>query len=275
MRKLLRILIDAKGFAKPILGGTDLVIQIKEGIVKVNTLVDISNIPELDKIEAANGMVKIGAAVTHAKLCVWAKNRNAYGALFEASNSVGTPQVRNLASVVGNLCNAVPSADLAAPLLVLNTSVHITGMKGSRELPLEKFFIGPKKTVLNLGEIVTHIQCPVYKTGVSNYVKHGPRKASDLAIVGVAVYLDLDHNAKIRALKVALNAVAPTPILIPFTDEFIGELFSEKIAQKCADMAVCTSSPITDIRASADYRKEIVAVNVKKMFEKCANEQMR
>ena len=255
---------------KAIMGGTDLVVQITEHRIMPKALVDLAAIPGLDGLSVKRGKITIGAAVTHARLAEWAEKEKPYYALYEASGAVGTPQVRNLATVVGNLCNAVPSADLAAPLLVLDTNVRIAGADGIRNIPLNAFFTGPKKTVLKKNEIVTEISISSLPVcSVSRYYKLGPRNASDLAIVGVACAMSVDGQGRLVRLQFGLSAVGPTPLLVDGS-AWIGQAPDETVAWACAKMCAQACSPITDARAGADYRRDMVEYHAYRAVIDCA-----
>lgn len=266
-------MLSGDGKRRPLMGGTDLVIQLEEKVVQADVLVDLSKIPALHVLGEDGGTMTIGAAVTHAELCAYTNGLPWYKALYDAAISVGTPQVRNIATIVGNICNAVPSADLGAPILLHDSVVHIAG-KRTRTLPAAAFFTGPRRTVLEPGEFVTHLTLPACKKGIGKYVKFSPRKASDLATVGVAVYLALDEVGLVEDLRVAVGAVAPTPIRIMLPG-YIGRPFTVQIAAECASIAAEACAPITDFRASAEYRRHIVGVYTERLLNQCSEEWMR
>lgn len=256
---------------KLIAGGTDVLVQMQEGQLSPENLVDIGGIPALQGIQAHPHEVCVGAAVTHSQMARWAGKAAAYGALAQACASVGTPQVRNRATVVGNLCNAVPSADLAAPVLLFGAEVVILSARGERRVPAKAFFTGPKKTVLLPDELVSAVLFkPPPAKSASAYSKLGPRKASDLATVGVAALLALAEDGAVEALRIGLNAVSPTPMLVRGCDELAGRPFSRQLAEECAALAEETCRPITDYRASAGYRKDMVQTLTQKTLLACA-----
>lgn len=269
-------LLKAIPDAKIMLGGTDLLISISNDIINPSAIVDLSKIEEIASISESFSQYSVGAGVTHAVLCKWAKEKPTFRAFYDASFSVGTPQVRNIATVVGNLCNAVPSADIGAPALIFDCVMKITDGVNDKEVPIKSFFLGPKKTVLQHGEIVKSMDFPKLKNNYSScYRKFGPRKASDLATVGVATLLALDNEGYVEDIKIALAAVAPTPLLIDIPNEFIGQEYSEDWVHKCANMASELSRPISDFRASADYRRHLVAVETANALKACARELSR
>lgn len=257
--------------AKLILGGTDLVVQMSEHLFAPNVVIDVSGISALQEIIEGDAGIHIGAAVTHAQMADWASGRKEYYCLHEASLSVGTPQVRNLGTVIGNLCNAVPSADLAPPALVLSATVNITSCEGERAVDACDFFVGPKRTVLQPHEFVTGLTLPrPLANTASKYVKYGPRKAADLAIVGVACMLLLRQDETIEDIKVALGAVAPVPMLVGEASALVGKKYSTTLAAECGKIAADAAKPITDFRASAEYRREMVAHFTQEAVTACA-----
>ncbi|MDL2213942.1 xanthine dehydrogenase family protein subunit M [Clostridia bacterium OttesenSCG-928-O13] len=262
-----------EGKARLIAGGTDVLVQMQEDLIAPDVLVDVSRIDALKTLKDEKDALVIGAGVTHSQMVKWAKARPPWHALAQASASVGTPQVRNIATVVGNLCNAVPSADLAGPCLLYGAVVHIAGAAGTRQVPLASFFTGPKKTVLAQNEMVTHLVLAAPPAhSASNYQKLGPRKASDLAMVGVAALVALDGTGLVSTLRLGLNAVAPTPILVEKCAGATGRPFDAALAADCALWAAEQAKPITDYRASAEYRRDMVAVLTQRALSACATQ---
>ncbi len=243
-----------------IAGGTDILLRISRTSGPV-ALVDISSIREMAGICQEKDGIRIGAMTRLADVArAEVFQQAAYQALVQGAIQVGSPQIRNLASIGGNLCNAAPSADTAAPLLALDAVAEITSRKGSRALPLTEFFLGPGKTVLAQGEMLTSIFIPEPAADTSSvYLKHSPRRAMDLAFVGVAVVL---KDAAGRQVAIALSAVAPTPIRVPAAEQAIrqaGEVTGEVLAE-AAGLCVEAARPISDVRSTAAYRKEMVKV---------------
>ena len=188
--------------AKYIAGGTDVMVLVRQKKLKPKNLISIRNIKDLAYIDTANGL-KFGAATTHSDIDGHDVIKRAYSALTDATSWLGSRQIRNVATVGGNICNAAPSADTACPLLVLDTMVSIVGPKGTREVALDDFFQGPGKTVLEPGELVKGFVIPAFgeNTG-SAYIKHTRRQAMDLPILGVAarVTINIGKNGGITSL---------------------------------------------------------------------------
>ncbi|MGQ9630400.1 MAG: FAD binding domain-containing protein [bacterium] len=243
--------------AKVLAGGTDLIVWMKRGILTPSYVIDLKRIPGIDYIryDEAEGL-RIGALTALADLASSPILRERYPAIAEAAESVGSPQVRNRATIGGNLCNASPSADLAPPLIALNATAKISGPRGERTVPLEDFFTGPGKTVLTPAEVLTEVSLPAPPTGTgSAYIKHTIRRA-DIAIVGVAASLSPEGR-----VCLALGAAAPTPIRAREAESLLGgREISEKLLGEAAERASAESLPISDIRASEWYRREIVKI---------------
>ncbi len=173
---------------------------------------------------------------------------------------VGSYQTRNAATIGGNVCNAAPSADTSPPLAVLGAHAHVAGVNGERELPVEQLWVGPGQTVLEPGEIVTAFIVPAPPAGAgSHYARHTPRKIMDIAVVGVASYLELDANGVVQAARVALGAVAPTVIRAPQTEQaLVGRTLDEDAAGEAGRVAASEARPISDVRGSAAFRRYLV-----------------
>lgn len=242
-------------------GGTDLIVEMRDKIIQPEYVIDIKAIPQLNKItyNELNGL-DIGATVTLNEVSDSKIVQEHYPILAEACKTVGSYQVRNRATLVGNICNASPAADTTPPLLVLEAKVNIVGPDGEKTILLNQFFVGVKKNILKKGEIVTSVTVPPIKdewTGV--YLKQGRRKDVDLATVGVAVVCIRDE------IRIALGAVAPTPIRAFKTEELLrGKTIDESILEKAGKSALTEVSPISDVRSSKEYREEIIKVLVRR-----------
>lgn len=244
-------------------GGTDLVVRMRDRLTVPDAVVDIKGIKELHEInyDEKEGLF-VGACV---KLSDMVHNRAVaenYSFLAEAAESVGSGQVRNLATMVGNNCNASPLADTATPLLVLDAVVCIYGPNGEREVSIHDFFKGVRKTCLELGEIVTGIKIPAYKDLKGVFMKNSRRKDVDLSTVCTSV-------AKIgNEIRIAMGAVAPTPIRAREAEKFANEKgLTDETIEKIAEIAASESKPIDDVRASREYRVEMVRVMIRRSLE--------
>lgn len=248
-------------------GGTDLVVQMKEGGRRAPVIVSLRRVPGLRGIawDPASGL-RIGAGALLADVAANEVVRRRYLALAEGAGIVGSVQTRNLGTIGGNICNAAPSADTAPPLLVFDSVAIIAGAGGARRVPLSEFFTGPGATALQQGEIVTafELPAPAERSG-SVYQRHTPRKAMDIAVAGVACRVDLDDTGVIADAAIALGAVAPTPIRCPGAEALLlGERPSEALFERAAEAARDASRPISDVRGSAEFRRELVRVMTKR-----------
>lgn len=250
------------GTANVLAGGTDLLVEIKEQICKTDHVVNIKKIPGMDRLsfDPATGL-KFGSLVTAREIEISPDVRRDYRGLAQAASEVGSIQVRNRATIVGNICRASPSADTLPPLIADGAIVTVFGAGGERRVALEDFFLGPGKTVLQRNEIVTTVDVPavaLHSAGI--YIKHGRRKAMELATVGVAVSLTLD-GAVCRRIRIVLGAVAPTPIRAKKAEAtVVGHALDDSLIEAAAETAMEESRPISNIRGSAAYRREMVRV---------------
>jgi len=251
--------------ATPLAGGTNLLVQVKEGHREVETLLSLRLVPELQEIVHGDG-VRIGAGVTMAQIAADKRIQAHYGALATAAGLLGSVQTRNMATVGGNLCNASPSADTAAPLLVLDAEAVIAAPEGERRMPLRDFFVDRGRTALRVGELLREIYLPLRQArSGSAYVRHIPRAAMDISVVGVAAALGLDDAGRIMHPRLALGAVAPTPIRVPTAEGVIdGQEPSQELFTAAAELAAAAAHPVSDVRASAEFRRHLVRVLVER-----------
>jgi len=249
-------------------GGTDLVIAMKEKGLVPKYIVDLKRIAGLSGIrEQGDGSVAIGALTTMREIEISPLITKKYSFLSQSAAEVGSIQIRNRATVGGNMANATPSADVAPALIALNATAKITGASGDRTVPLEEFFRGPGQTVMGTDEILTEITIP--KTGprlVGEYIKFSPREMMDLAYVGVAVAYNLgDSDKKCDGVRIVLGAVAPTPIRAKRAEAALeGQVLTEALAEKVGQIAAEEAKPISDVRSSADYRRAMVGAMTKR-----------
>jgi CO/xanthine dehydrogenase FAD-binding subunit len=247
---------------KLLAGGTDLLPQLKNGLLKPARVIDLSGVARLRAIEAGNGKgLRIGSAVTARTLELDRAVRASYLSLAESGALVGSVQVRNLATLGGNICNAAPSADMAPPLLALEAEAVITGPKGERRVPIATFFTGVRRTVLAPDEILVEIVVP--NSGPhsgGNYLRHTPRRELDIAVVGVASQLTLTDGVCTKA-RIALAAVAPVPLRATAAEQALeGQAVTPDRIKRAADLAVEAARPISDQRGSAEFRRHLVRV---------------
>ncbi|HAU32501.1 MAG: Aerobic-type carbon monoxide dehydrogenase, middle subunit CoxM/CutM-like protein [Desulfotomaculum sp. 46_296] len=259
--------------AKLFAGGTDVIIKMKKELLSPEILVSIEKIDQLKKIEYVPGKgVVIGSGVTHNDLVYSELLHEKYLSISEAARQMANNQVRNLGTVGGNIGSAVPSADLPPILIALGATVKITGVKGDRTMDLEDVFIGPGKTVLAQDEIITEVVIPDQKMTGSNYIKFGLRASGALAVVGVAAAVQVENNA-IKEARIVLGAVSPTPVRAKKAEEFLKDKkISDELLAGAGVIASGECVPITDIRASAEYRKDMVRVFTRRALRKAIDE---
>ena len=241
-------------------GGTDLLVQIKQGKKLPRHVIDVKDIREMDALTTSENTCSIGALTTIRALETAPAVEEKVPLLAKAAAKLGSIQVRHRATVGGNLCNASPSADMAPALLALDARAMIFGKQGQRNIELVDFFLGPGVTSLSDGELLARLEIPVTRARCGSvYYKVSTRNAMDLAFVGVAVLIEVDDRERIVKARVALGAVAPTPIRVPQAEKLLeGSVVNREAAQVSAELAARYCDPISDIRASAEYRREMV-----------------
>lgn len=265
------LLAEMGPVARVMAGGTDLIIPMKDHALKPEPqcLIDLKKLEELNYLEydEKEGL-KVGALTTLRTLEFSPLVRKVNPAISAAAKSIASTQIRAKGTMVGNICAAVPSCDSGPILVASEAKVLVFGPEGRRELKIGEFFKGPKKNALEKGEIVTGIVIPpLAKNQRSVYFKHAVRKAMDLAIVGVALVLTVENGVWADA-KIGLGAVAATPVRAPKAEEFIkGKVLDDDTIETCAQLASECCTPISDIRASQEYRSAMVKVFTKRAFK--------
>jgi carbon-monoxide dehydrogenase medium subunit len=258
-------LLETHGKEASILaGGTDLLVKMRHEILAPKILIDLKGIPGLDGIryEAATGL-GLGALTSIRALETSLLIKEKFGIISQAASSLGSYQIRCRATLGGNLCNASPAADMAPALISMGAKAKIAGPKGERYLPVEDLFVGPGKTNIHQGEILTEVQVPFPPAPNGfQYIKHSIRKAMDLAVVGVAVVLSAPPGKdRCSEAKIALGAVGPIPIRAWRAENYLrGKKLEENVIAQAAAFASQEAQPITDIRSSDEYRMEMVRV---------------
>ena len=258
-------LLEMHGEGASILaGGTDLLVKMRHETLDPEILIDLKGVPGLDEIryEAPTGL-RLGALTLIHALETSPLVKEKFGIVSQAASSLGSYQTRCRATLGGNLCNASPAADMVPALISLGAKAKLSCKSGDRFLPLEDFFSGPGRNSLRPGEILIDIQVPDPSalTGF-HYTKHSIRKAMDLAVAGVAVVLSLDPGKdRCSDAKIALGAVGPVPMRALGAENFLrGEKLGEKMIAQAALLSSEEAEPITDIRASSEYRREMIRV---------------
>jgi len=266
LKEALDLLRNYRDRARLLAGGTDLIPKMKKRAILADLVVDLNRIPGLSGIELRADRLHIGGLTRLAEIKQSPLIKEKAPSLAQAISMMASPAIRNRATMVGNLCTASPAADTAPPLLVLDASVRVQSVMGERIVPLDQFFLGPEKTVTRPDEILTEIIIPL-QDGISAFMKLGRRKAFTLSIVSAAAFARIQQG-KFEEVRVALGAVAPTPIRGRMVEETLkGRGVNE---QKIAQAAECIKKevkPITDVRASEEYRREMSYVLIRRVLE--------
>ena len=260
--------------AKILAGGTDLLVELKHAVHNPEVIVDVSRLHELKTIAVADDGLHIGALVTHSDIMNSPVIRDMFPALVAAAHSIGAMQTRNLGTLGGNLVTCVPSMDSGPALIALDASVTVANAEGQRRMPLAELFVGPRKTSLKPGDLLVDIVIPKENLGKpAAFEKFGLRKGQALALVNVGASFWVGEKSVFVAPRIALGAVAPTVIRAPKAEAFLdGCKISAEVMAEAGRIAAMEAKPISDFRASADYRRDLVAVLVKRAL---ANAQAR
>jgi carbon-monoxide dehydrogenase medium subunit len=244
-------------------GGTDLIVQMKKGSLAPEHVINIKKVGSLGSIrEDAQGFT-LGALATMADIASHPGLHHTLPIIAESARSIGSSQIRNIATLGGNLCNASPAADMSPSLLVLEATVKIAGLQGSRTLPLADFFTGPGAVDLTDEEMLAEVIVPFPPENTKmNYYKLGPRKAMDCAVVSVAVTLSINElTGKCKKARIALGAVAPTAVRLKEAEKLIeGKVIKEIPPPQIAEAVRQGITPITDVRGSKEYRYETAGI---------------
>jgi CO/xanthine dehydrogenase FAD-binding subunit len=258
--------------ARILAGGTDLLVEFRSAAALPAVVIDISRLRELRRVYISEEGLRIGASATHAEIMHAAPVRELFPALCEAAHSIGAVQTRNLGTLGGNLASGVPSMDSGPTLLALAAEVVLASARGQRRLNLDDFFIGPRKTSLAPDELLVEVIMPHASFGkAAAFLKIGLRKGQALALVNAAAALAL-QDGRFIAPRIALGAVAPTVMRASRAEGFLsGQPASAGIIAEAARIAATEAKPISDFRASAEYRRELVAVLTRRaLHQACA-----
>lgn len=254
------------GLTRFLAGGTDVLVQLRAAMVTPDDLIDLKHIPGVrDIAPTADGGWRIGIAVSGAEMGRHAGLLADWPGVVEGMNLVGSTQVQGRATLVGNLCNGSPAADSVPGMVAAGATVSVIGPQGRREVAVEDIPAGPGRTTLKPGEMITAVTLPARgKNGGDAYLRFIPRTEMDIAVVGVAVNLTLEGD-RIATARVALGAVAPKILLVPAAaSAIIGTTLDDAALEALAAAAVAASTPISDKRGTAAFRKDIVGVLVRR-----------
>jgi carbon-monoxide dehydrogenase medium subunit len=260
--------------ARVVAGSTDFLVRWRAGFWHPDYVVNIQHIPGLGRLTYSrrNGL-RMGALVTIQTLEQHPAIRQHYPALAAAAASFAGVQVRNLATVGGNICNASPSGDMLPAMLAYGAECRLSGPDGNRQVPLEQLFTGPGQTVLAHDEVLTEITLPLPETNTGSlYIKHSPRGAMDIATVGVASAVTVDRSGVCTGARIALGAVAPIPLRARSAEDMLlGRRLDAELLQAAADQSMAEASPIDDVRGTARYRSQMVGVLTRRTLEHAAS----
>ena len=260
--------------AKPIAGGTDILLKMKRREEVPRYLVGLKNIPGLGNIEYDDAQgLRFGPLVTIHAMETSLIVREKFPILSQAASTIGSAQIRNLGTVIGNVCNALPSADMIPSLIVLGATVRIAGKKGEKSIPIDDFFTGPGKTVLAHDELVVEVQVPCLPPRSGGvYIKHAPREAMDLAIISVATRITLDDGI-CKEVRICLGTAGPIPMRAIKAEQILRDKpLSAALVTKASEAASEEAQPRSTIRSSAEYRKEMVRTLTERALNKAKEE---
>ena len=256
------LLAGARGDARVLAGGTDLLVQMRADVLDPELIVDIKKIPETRTVAQEKGGWRVGAAVTGAELKENAALRKAWPGVVEAANLIGSTQIQGRATMGGNLCNGSPAADSVPALIAAGAVATVAGPKGRRDIPVEDVMLGPRKLSLTKGEFLVSFFLPPRPKGSGDaYLRFIPRTEMDIAVVGSGVNLTLDGKGVITAARVSLGAVAAKVLLVPAAAQAIVGSSLDRAAQdrlEAAARAAC--QPIDDKRGTVEFRTQVAGV---------------
>lgn len=256
-------LLAAGGAAARLLaGGTDLLVQLRSGLTEPGLVVDVKRVPGLDAITAEEGGFRIGAAVPSARMAEHSGLRSLWPGVVEAMELVGSTQIQARATLAGNLCNASPAADSVPALIAAGATVRVCSAQGTRDCPVAGFIVAPGQNALAAGELVESIFLPGRPRHAADaYLRFIPRTEMDIAVVGAGVYLELDPEGTCRTARVALGAVAATPILVPeAAAALVGTAVDAGALARAGEAAEAAASPIDDKRGTVAFRRRVSGV---------------
>ncbi len=268
-----RLLASLGPEAKILAGGTDVLPMMKQETIAPKTLVSITRLDGLKAISLEEGRgVVIGALCTHNEVMKSSLLQEKYLSVCETAHRMANNQIRNIGTIGGNITNAVPSADFPPILIALGATVTLQSNSGSRSVLLEDFFTGPRQSVIRQDEILTEIVIPVNGFNGSTYHKFGLRRSGALAVVGVAVAVVMEGDL-CKDVRIALGAVAPTPIRAREAEALLrGKEINDALLEEAGKLAAAASKPISDMRGSAEYRRDMVRVFTRRCLRKAIDQ---
>jgi carbon-monoxide dehydrogenase medium subunit len=263
LREALQMKRDAGERAKLLAGGTDLLVLLKERKATTEAVISLGRLRELNYIRRSQEGITLGALVTHSAVAASEIMKEKFPDLAEACAQIGAAQIQNLGTVGGNLCNASPAADTAPPLLLSDAMLTLASTRGTRRVSIHDFFLAPRRTALQPDEILTDIFLPhaAGRRGAT-YLKLGRRQAMEIAIVGLGVAIHLNGSDRVVSeCRIAMGSVAPTVVRARAAEEILrAREINDQLIDEIAAVAADAARPISDLRASAEYRLDMIRV---------------
>ena len=271
LRKAVALLASEGKKARPLAGGTDLLVQWRHGQLDLDLVVDVNRIPELTQISFDPGRgLTVGGAVSCAQLCEHPDVQTSYPGLIDAASIIGGPAIRERATLGGNLCNAAPSGDTIPAMIVLDATCTIAGLHGTRTVPVATFCTAPGQSVLEPDEVLVSIWFPVPEPcSGARYLRFIPRGEMDIAVAGAGAWLALNEDrTQIVSARIALAAVAPTPLLATAAQASLsGQAPTQEAFVQAARLAQDAARPIDDVRGTSSQRRHLVGVLVQRALD--------
>lgn len=274
LSNILDLLKNNTGNVRILAGGTDLILQIRQRLVSLSAVIDVKNVPELNALDfKEDGTLHIGAAVPLSRIIKFLSTAKKWDLLMQACSVIGSRQIRNRGTIGGNICNAAPSADSAPVLMCLDSQAIIASIRRTRKVNLNEFFSGPGKTVVDPDELLMAIEIPeppAHSTGF--YLHHTLREEMDITVAGAAaLVVSTPDKSKVKEARIALGAVAPVPLRARNAETLLArQTLTQSVIARAAETAAQEASPISDVRASAEYRRELVKIQVQRALQKCS-----
>ena len=264
---------SVNGQARALAGGSDLIDQLRVGRKTASLVVDIKNIPDMQRLEYIDGEgLHVGTGVSCTNTYQYTSVRDHYTSIWECCQLIGSIQIQNRASMGGNVCNAAPSADTIPPLMSYSSRAVIAGPKGRREVSLDDFFVGPGQSALEPDELMVELIVPPPPTNsASRYLRFIPRNEMDIAVVGTGSMITVDPSSgRCTQARIILASVAPTPVRARDAEAKLeGQVMTRDLVREAAELAPHAASPINDVRGSIEYRKELCKVLTRRTLEHC------
>jgi len=266
-------LLTSDPLATPYCGGTDVLVKLRSGRIKASMLVDMKGLVELGGITESADTLSIGATCSFSQISRSPLIRRWAGSLADAADAVGSVQIRNQASLAGNICTASPAGDGLTAAWGLSADLLLRGPYGERLLPLSDFISGPGRTALLPGEIISRILIAKQQWDAQFFFKNGRRKALAISVVNGVVALAFDGRGRVERCRVAIGSCGPTPLRISRAEAALtGRQINENLADEVAHIVAAEVRPISDLRAGADYRAYLAGQQVKRHLLRCKKE---